>query len=131
VATSAGLRPTLVFDGGCGFCTRSLGWLRVLDGRRRLETVPYQRPGVPESVGATADECATELQFRGADGRRLTGAAAVNAALGVALRTGVPLALYRRTAPVQDRAYRWVAAHRHRLPGVRPWCDRYPADCST
>jgi predicted DCC family thiol-disulfide oxidoreductase YuxK len=123
------VRPTLVFDGGCGFCTRTLGWLRVIDGRRRLETVPYQRPGVPESVGATERECATELQFQGTDGRRLSGAAAANGALGVALRSRWPLAVYARTAFVQDRAYRWVAEHRHRLPGVRPWCDRYPDDC--
>ncbi|MBA2324614.1 MAG: DUF393 domain-containing protein [Pseudonocardiales bacterium] len=122
-------RPVLLFDGECGFCTRMLGWLRMLDGQRLIETLPYQRAGVPESIGTTASECADSVQWRGADGARLDGAAAANAALGVALGSSWPLAVYRRSAGTQERLYRLVARNRHRLPGVRPWCARNPDDC--
>lgn len=121
--------PTLVFDGECGFCMRALGWLRLLDGKRRIDTLPFQRPGVPESIGATPEECAGSVQWRGADGTRLEGAAAVNAALAEALGSSLPVTAYRRSSGGQERLYHWVAERRGRLPGVRPWCARYPDDC--
>jgi predicted DCC family thiol-disulfide oxidoreductase YuxK len=122
-------QPKLVFDGQCGFCMRALGWLRRLDRKQLIEALPHQRPGVPESIGATPDECAEALQWRGPDSVRLEGAAAVNAALGTAVGTGLPLKLYRRTAGFQERLYRLVAENRRRLPGVSPWCAQHPEDC--
>jgi|SRR5581483_8467248 predicted DCC family thiol-disulfide oxidoreductase YuxK len=123
-------QPVLVFDGQCGFCMRALGWLHRLDRKHRIETVPYQRPGVPESIGATPSECEQSLQWRGPDSARLEGAAAVNAAFGTAVGTSLPLALYRRSAGLQERLYRLVADNRRRLPGVSPWCARHPEDCA-
>ncbi|NMI01280.1 DCC1-like thiol-disulfide oxidoreductase family protein [Pseudonocardia acidicola] len=124
-----GTGGTLVFDGDCGFCTRSLGWLRLLDTRRRIATVPYQRPDAPAAVGASPEDCAAAVRWKGADGTAAAGAAAVNAALSAALDTDLPLRVYRRTQAVQDRLYDWVARNRGRLPGITPWCARYPADC--
>ncbi|MFR9804911.1 DCC1-like thiol-disulfide oxidoreductase family protein [Pseudonocardia sp. RS010] len=118
----------LVFDGRCGFCTRAIGWLRLLDRDARITTLPYQQAGAPDRAGATVAACAAEVHFA-ADGRTLTGAAAVAAALAVALRTDLPERVYSRTAPVQDRVYAWVARHRGRLPGITPWCERYPDLC--
>jgi predicted DCC family thiol-disulfide oxidoreductase YuxK len=123
------MTPLLVFDGDCGFCTRALGWLRLLDGKRMIETVPFQRPGVPESLGLTAEQCAGSVQWRGADGSRAEGAEAIAAALAAAVRTDLPTRLYQRTAGPQRALYSWVAGHRHRLPGIEPWCARYPEDC--
>jgi predicted DCC family thiol-disulfide oxidoreductase YuxK len=119
----------LVFDGECGFCTRALGWIRLLDREARLTTLPLQAPGVPERVGATALSCKESLHFA-ADGRVRTGAAAVNGALAVALQRAFPERLYARTSAVQERVYAWVARHRGRLPGITPWCERYPRVCS-
>jgi predicted DCC family thiol-disulfide oxidoreductase YuxK len=121
--------PLLVFDGDCGFCTRTLGWLRLIDRRRIINSVPFQRPGVPESLGLTREQCAESVQWRGPDGRRAEGAEAISAALDVALRTRWPGRLHARTAGVQARMYELVARNRHRLPGVTPWCSRYPDDC--
>jgi predicted DCC family thiol-disulfide oxidoreductase YuxK len=126
VPVSAG---RLVFDGRCGFCTRSIGWLRRLDRHQRVAAVPLQAPGAPESVGATETECLASLRWRGDDGVRLCGAAAANAALGTALGSRLPMRLYRRTSRLQERGYAWVAANRYRLPGARPHCDKAPADC--
>jgi predicted DCC family thiol-disulfide oxidoreductase YuxK len=122
-------RPVLLFDGDCGFCTRTLGWLRVLDGKHRIDTLPYQRPGAPESIGATRAECSESVQWLGADGARLHGAAAINAALETALDTSWPVRIYRRSTGVQERLYGLVARNRYRLPGVTPWCTRYPDQC--
>lgn len=122
--------PLLVFDGNCGFCTRALGWLRLVDRRRVIESVPYQRPGVPESLGLTEAKCADSVRWRGSDGEQASGAEAVSASLAVALDARWPRGLYRHTSGIQQRLYRWVATNRHRLPGVTPWCTRYPGDCS-
>lgn len=121
--------PRLVFDGRCGFCTRSVGWLRRLDRHQRVQTVPLQAPGAPESVGATKAECLASLRWRGADGVRLSGAAAANAALATALGSRVPMLLYHHTSGVQEGGYAWVAANRYRLRGVRPYCEKAPTEC--
>ena len=119
----------LVFDGQCGFCTRCVGWLRRLDRRQRVEIVPLQAPGAPASVGVTEAECLVSLRWQGEDGVRLSGAAAVNAAVACALGSRVPVLLYRLTSRVQERGYAWVAANRYRLRGVRPFCESAPAEC--
>ncbi|WP_037067541.1 thiol-disulfide oxidoreductase DCC family protein [Pseudonocardia acaciae] len=123
------MTPLLVFDGECGFCTRTLGWLRLADRHRVIETAPYQRPGVPELVGASREQCAAAVQWRDADGTRAEGAAAISAALSVALDSTWPQRLYQRTSRAQGKLYGWVSENRHRLPGVTPWCTRYPHDC--
>lgn len=124
------MTPLLVFDGECGFCTRSLGWLRLVDRKRLIETAPYQRAGVPEQLGISREQCAASVQWRGADGSRAEGAEAVNAALSFALGTRWPERVYRHSTGVQRRLYRWVAENRRRLPGMTPWCARYPDDCA-
>jgi len=121
----------LVFDGDCGFCTRALGWLRLADRRKLIETRPYQQPGVPESLGLTREQCGRSVQWRGADGTRAEGAEAIGAALSEALGTDWPSRLYRVTSGPQEWLYEWVARNRQRLPGVTPWCARYPDECDT
>lgn len=119
----------LVFDGDCGFCTRSAGWLRRLDRSHRIDMRPLQRSGAPEWVGATRAECLDSVRWLGADGHRRSGAEAISAALGAALGTSLPLALHRVSAGPQERIYDWVAANRSRLPGATPHCHAHPADC--
>lgn len=119
----------LVFDGRCGFCTRSIRWFQRLDRRQRVETVPLQAPGVPESVNSSEEECLSSLRWRGTDGTLLSGAAAVNAAVGTVLGSRLPMTLYRRTRGLQERAYNWVAENRYRLPGMQPYCESSPAAC--
>lgn len=121
----------LVFDGRCGVCTLSVRWLRHLDRHHRVEIVPLQSPGAPESVGAAESECLASVQSQDADGVRLCGAAAVNTALAAALGCRPPMVLYRRTRRLQERAYGWVAANRHRFRGVTPHCETTPTDCGS
>jgi predicted DCC family thiol-disulfide oxidoreductase YuxK len=119
----------LVFDGECGFCTRALGWIRLLDGEARLTTVPLQGAGVPERIGTTAARCRETVHLE-VDGTLHTGADAVNLALAVALRRSFPQRLYAHTAALQERVYDWVSRNRGRLPGTTPWCTRHPASCA-
>jgi len=122
---------TLIFDGDCGFCTRSRDLLARLDRRGRLRTLPYQRAGVAEAAGVSREDLSRAVFWDGGPGRRYWGAEAVNAALSAALGTGLPLRLYRLPGVrrLQDRVYRWVADNRHRLPGVTPWCTSHPESC--
>jgi predicted DCC family thiol-disulfide oxidoreductase YuxK len=120
----------LVFDGRCGFCTRSVGWLRRLDRGRRVDLVPLQQPGAPARVGATVEECLAAVHWQRADGSRAAAAEAINAALAAALGSRAPVFVYRVTWRAQEWLYQWVANNRYRLPGATPWCERYPADCT-
>lgn len=119
----------LVFDGRCGFCTRSVGWLRRLDRHRRVELLPLQQPGAPARVGATVEQCLAAVRWRGTDSSQAAAAEAINAALAAALGTRAPLLLYKLTRRGQERLYQWIADNRYRLPSTTPWCERCPVDC--
>lgn len=124
------MSEVLVFDGRCGVCTRSVQWLHRLDRHARINTMPLQAPGAPAAVGASEAECLASVRWQGSDGIRRSGADAANAALATALGTQMPRVLYRLTAGVQEKIYGWIAANRHRLPGVTPHCEAMPTDCA-
>ena len=125
--TSAPGLPLVVFDGDCGFCTRSIEW-----GRRRIRrmptAVPYQRADLA-TLGLDEEACRTAVQFVAADGRVTAGERAVASLL---LSAGLPwsplgwlLALPGIRA-VAGVVYRWVARNRHRLPGASDACRLPP-----
>jgi len=125
------MNGTLVFDGNCGFCTRSRNLLVRLDRHHRIHTLAYQQPHVPPQFGIDRDQLARAAYWFDADGTHCSGAAAINSALSAALGTQLPLQLYRLPGihQLQDTAYHWIATHRHRLPGTTPWCHTYPNHC--
>lgn len=118
---SAG-QGTLLYDPDCGFCTRAAGWLRGFGTTSAVD------PLAPSSadLGVDLDRATREVPFVHDDGRVVYGAAAIAAAL---VRCRQPWATAGRVlgwAPTQVLArpvYRWVAAHRHRLPGGTASCD--------
>ncbi|WP_240625248.1 thiol-disulfide oxidoreductase DCC family protein [Kocuria tytonicola] len=190
-------RLHVVFDGRCGFCTRSVGWVRALDRHGRIELHPWQGPGVLERFGLTPEQANTSVwavpaehaasdtdadghtpsrssthsrpatgadvgapagapadsgvrATRGvgtgsatnepapkgtrsdSDVRATSGARAISAILDTALGgrcfgTFYNLPLVGRTV---EAVYRWVAAHRGSFPGVTPWCEQHPGQCS-
>ena len=125
-------RATLVFDGRCGVCTRFVRVAKWLDREQRVTAVPYQKPGMPASVGLTAEACRKASWVVTPEGHRYRGAEAVNLAMAVALGARLPCALYRLPGikRVQDRAYDWIAANRNRLPGDEPHCSQHPLECA-
>ena len=51
--------------------------------------------------------------------------------MAAALGTRLPLTLHRVPGIkfLQERVYRWVAAHRYRFPGTTPHCESHPVAC--
>lgn len=124
---------TLVFDGWCGFCTRSVRLLEALDRRHRLRVVAAQQPGVADSLGLTPEETAAAAWVLTPDGSRCAGARAIATAVAVALGTRLPLVAWMVPGfgPLADRVYAWIADNRRRLRGDQPWCARHPERCQS
>lgn len=122
------MTTVLIFDGYCGFCTRTVGWLLRLDRRHRLVALPYQAGHVLGEYALTAAECDEAAWAIAPDGGRHRGAGAINAALGAALGTRAPLLVYRLPGMrwLQEAVYAWVSRNRRRFRGVTPWCEANP-----
>jgi predicted DCC family thiol-disulfide oxidoreductase YuxK len=105
--------------------------LKALDRNRRVTAVPFQKSGVPASVGLTVEECEAAAWAILPDGGHYRGAEAMNMAMAVALGTTSPLLLYSLPGIKQfeDLVYSFVASNRDRLPGDRPYCAQHPAEC--
>ena len=105
--------------------------LKALDRNRRVTAVPFQKTGVPASVGLTLQECETSAWSIAPDGERYRGAEAVNALVACALGTAVPLLVYYLPGirQLQDFIYSLIASNRRRLPGDPPYCAQLPAEC--
>ena len=105
--------------------------LKALDRNRRVTAVPFQKTGVPASVGLTLEECKASAWAIAPDGRRYRAAEAVNASVACALGTEVPLLVYYLPGirHLQDFIYSLIASNRTRLPGDPPYCAQHPAEC--
>ena len=105
--------------------------LKALDRNRRVTAVPFQKTGVPASVGLTVEECEATAWAIAPDGGRYRGAEAVNALVAASFGTAVPLLLYYLPGirQLQDFFYSVVASNRSRLPGDRPYCAQHPVEC--
>jgi predicted DCC family thiol-disulfide oxidoreductase YuxK len=105
--------------------------LKVLDRNRRVTAVPFQKSGIPASVGLTLQECRASAWAIAPDGERYRAAEAVNALVAAALGTAVPLLVYYLPGirQLQDFIYSVVASNRSRLPGDQPYCTQHPAEC--
>ena len=112
------VRHTVVFDGECGVCLRSVEILRRWDTEDRLRCIPFQGPGVMERYPEiTEREFREAVQVIAPDGRRWAGADAVEQALRltpkgrrVAWLFSLPFA-----RPIARRFYRWFARNRWRF----------------
>ncbi len=124
-------RLTLIFDGSCDFCTRTVRFLRVLDRHNRLTMVPFQQPGLPESHGLTVAQCEQSIWALTPDGFPYSAAAATNLTVATALGSAVPLWLYAipGVTALQERAYHAVAVIRSHIPGDTPYCEQHPEEC--
>ncbi len=113
-------RPALVFDGDCGFCTRSAAVARRLLPAG-CAVVPWQGADLA-AVGTTAARAQREVLWVPRTGEVVGGARAVAAALRAAGSGWAVLGRLLQVPPVgllADVVYRVVAANRMRLPGGR------------
>ncbi|WP_222272082.1 thiol-disulfide oxidoreductase DCC family protein [Modestobacter marinus] len=116
-------QPTLVFDGDCGFCTRSAEVARrILPAG--VAVTAWQFADLA-ALGTTAERAQREALWIGADGGVSGGATAVARAMRAAGGVWLLLGWLFAVPPVSWLAgvgYRIVAANRMRLPGGTPAC---------
>jgi predicted DCC family thiol-disulfide oxidoreductase YuxK len=105
--------------------------LKTLDRNRRVTAVPFQKSGIPASVGLTLEECKASAWAIAPEGERYRGAEAMNALVACALGSALPLLLYNLPGirQMQDFIYSLIASNRSRLPGDTPYCAQHPAEC--
>ena len=120
-ARSKGL---LIYDGECGFCTRTAEWLR-----KRLARDYGVRPwqGIEDLRALGLDEAKVQENAYWVDqhGRRHRGHLAVIAALEASGGLLGSLSRAGRTRPLEPLAawiYKVVARNRRRLPGATTHC---------
>jgi predicted DCC family thiol-disulfide oxidoreductase YuxK len=109
---------TLIYDGDCDVCTRTIEQLRRWDVNEVVELLPSQDASVPQRFPqiprADYDEA---MQLVDGRGNVWAGAAAIEQLLTLLPRTGLFRALFRIPGMrrLADHAYRWVARNRYRL----------------
>lgn len=120
-------RPyTLVYDGDCRICTRSVDLVSSWDRRGAVEIVPFQRGGVRERFPWIPEESFRQaMQLVGPENETWSGAAAAERLVRL-LPGGRPLGCLFAlpfARPLADRVYRFVARNRYRL-GCGTHCAR-------
>lgn len=125
-----GQTAELIYDGRCGFCTRTILFLQRLDVSGRLLCTPWQAPGTLERTRLLEHQV-KQAAWLISDGQRVSGALAIAAALDVVLQT---LWIQRAVQflPVRwaaNGAYGLIARHRYLFRGVTPTCQRQPSTC--
>lgn len=112
---------TLLYDGDCGFCTRSATWIAA---RGNVAIEPWQRRAALPG-GLTEDDVSARAYWLEDDRPVAGGAEAVARALqargGLLGRAG-RLLRSRALAGVAEAAYQRVARHRYQLPGGTEAC---------
>lgn len=128
MSTSETPAYTLVYDGDCRFCVRSVDLVASWDRGGAIELVPFQRAGVRERFPWIAEGAYKEaMQLVGPGHETWSGAAAAER-LTALLPGGRPLGCLFAlpfARPLADRLYRLVARNRYRL-GCGAHCARTP-----
>lgn len=110
-------KPTLLWDGECGFCAR---WIRRWN-RLTGDAVDYRvyQDALDEFPQIDEDACRRAVQLILPDGRVYSAAHAVLRAMNIGGRDFGLLFLYQRCGffrRLAEAAYRFVARHRDRMP---------------
>lgn len=126
-STAPSPRPVVIFDGDCGICTRLAGLTRERL-RPRAAVEPWQQLNL-EAYGLDARTCDEALQYVDAQGRVYGAERAVSRLLLISRPWARPIGLLIGMPGIRRMAgfvYRWVARHRHRLPGGTAACAIRP-----
>ena len=118
------MTATFVYDGDCSFCTTCA---RFIERRipSRATVIPWQFADLP-SLGLTREQAEAAVQWVGEDGTITAGPDAIAMLLRDAGRLWRVPGRLLRFGPVRLAAwpaYRWVADHRHLLPGGTAACS--------
>ena len=118
-------QPVLIYDGDCGFCTRTANAVKRLDTRHRFDVLPWQTRGLLAQADLTEQQVTEAAWYIDADGRKHRGAGAINAALN-ALGGIYRVASWVYRVPglkqIEDLVYKGVARNRYLMPGSTDAC---------
>jgi predicted DCC family thiol-disulfide oxidoreductase YuxK len=126
-----GRRYTVIYDGDCRVCSRSVKLLAKWDTNQEIEMIPAQTPGVCERfpwIPARAYVESVQV-VRARDGKTWQAAAALEELLNVLPKGRLFSWLFKIpfARPLVDRFYRWFARNRHKL-GCGQHCAMREAD---
>jgi predicted DCC family thiol-disulfide oxidoreductase YuxK len=114
-----GRRYTVIYDGQCKVCRRSVELLAKWDQNHDLEIIPSQTPGVAKRFPLiTPRAYADSIQLvRNQDGKTWQAGAALEELLNVLPKGRLISWLFRipLARPLVDKSYRWFARNRYRL----------------
>lgn len=107
------VRPTMLYDGDCGFCQYWIGrWQEKIGDK--VVFLPYQGANA-DFPQVTEEECRAAVQLIMPDGSITSGAHAIFKALDIARRRRYLHWLYEHMpffGRVSEFIYQWVAHHR-------------------
>jgi predicted DCC family thiol-disulfide oxidoreductase YuxK len=132
---STAARPILIFDGDCGFCTWSAGW--VADHAAvNVEVVPWQRIGADrlEMFGLTEEQASASAWWVDESGECFGAQEAIGNALSACRIPWQVIGFAMNVPPgrwLSRVLYPVIARHRHRLPGGTPACRIGPTSSSS
>jgi predicted DCC family thiol-disulfide oxidoreductase YuxK len=121
------IRPVLLYDGDCAFCTWCAHQLEKIGPD--AEIVAWQLTDLTE-LGVTEQQATEAVQWVETDGTARSGHEAIAAMLGTAGRIWKLIGrtlLLPGISWLAAKAYRLVADNRYRLPGSTPACARSAA----
>lgn len=114
----------MLYDADCGFCTRAISLAPRLHLTAAISTI--QAEDLP-SFGIDPQRAGAEMPAVRPDGSVVYGHAAIAAGLLTGPRPVRMLGhLIARLPWLPARVYRWVADHRHQLPGGTGACELTP-----
>ena len=117
------LKPILIFDGDCGFCTSAANWA-ARNSSLQLTVEPWQFANL-SALGLTSQQTAKRVYLVVA-GKQYAGHECVAQLLklqtNLAARTAGHLMLLWPLSLASAAGYWLVARFRHRLPGGTPAC---------
>ena len=125
------MKLTVIFDGECGVCTRTIRYLRDRDADGVLTFRPCQSLDDRGFRGVLPADCRRSVWAIASDGRTAQGSDAAFLILAALWSNWWPWRL--GTLPgirqIGQNVYQLVARNRRRLPGDTPWCQQHPEDC--
>lgn len=116
---------TLIYDGDCRLCRRSVDWVEARDGDDRIEVIPYQSSDARERYpGIPREDLERSIHLIGPGGQVWRGARAGEELLRLLPRWRAGAFLFRIPGMrwIAERVYRTVASNRH-VFGCGDHCD--------
>ena len=113
------MKVTVIYDGDCKVCSRSVKLLSTWDRNHDLEIIPSQSPGVRERFPWIPTRAYVDsIQVvRASDGKTWQAGAAIEELLNILPKGRLMSWMFKIpfVRPVVDRFYKWFARNRYRL----------------